>query len=730
MTDDANNDDRNERNNDDGTTAASGPPSNEVHRPPSAAAPQQGAQEENAHEGPRRRRARRRGGKPSRDRGTGDRHGRGRAQRDEGERGGTTKANIDGQNQRQHEHGPKHESGTNRDGKADGDTTGHEGTGHAGEERRGREGGTRTPARGGNPEEAPKTDLCIAGRDEVARGESGPTGLSKTEIGDESTLPDRVLNHALTGSAPARTAPIRPSRSDWASRSGRPARSVGKNNKKAGRTARWVSRHTCSARFRTAVASRCPGLGRDDAYWKMMELLVFTSARFRNRPILIPHPVIADVCGVDPHDGGFRSGDFLAAFQRDVLQGFSWREYDHGAGRVREVATDGIPPSLLAALALEMAVRPREVEGRVHFASGFAYDTKRDPKALRETDLRHVTMLNIPETEDQRFIQAYLHGVSVRRFSFLDDTFDDAYETALLIESEPARHQAMRLLHRIYIQPVPYYSPVGNSLRLFSMVGGLQQVHRGVRKALMRGCWDLDGDAMHLAIMARVWDIPELQAFLEVHGAKAIWRSLTAHVAHVVHGRGPVGTGSDPQSDPNPLNEPNPLSEAEHGAYKAAIKHGVYALGYGGGPPAIAEQVESHDDDGLFDDYDAVVDALKSHELLGRVFEAKDRMVDRIKGEHGMRGAYGFIRMKKGRDPLSVLAMVSSSYEMALMRTVFDVAAEHADLCTILLYQFDGVTVRFRGADRAGWVIRKMQAAFDAKARALGIHTALSSERL
>ena len=127
-----------------------------------------------------------------------------------------------------------------------------------------------------------------------------------------------------------------------------------------------------------------------------MELLVFTSARFRSRPILLPHPVIADVCGVDPHDGGFRSGDFLEAFQRDVLQGFSWREYDHGAGRVREVATDGIPPSLLAALALEMAVRPREVKAGCTSPPVSPTMPSGTRKRLRETDLRHATMLNYP----------------------------------------------------------------------------------------------------------------------------------------------------------------------------------------------------------------------------------------------------------------------------------------------------------------------------------------------
>lgn len=563
--------------------------------------------------------------------------------------------------------------------------------------------GIPTRARSENPEEAPGAGLGVAGGDAVGHGQDVPVVIAGAEIRGESTPSGRAPNHALPGSAPVRTARNR------APRSGRKDRTA------PGRPKRWVSRYTSSARFRTAVARACPGLGDDGAYWRMMELLLFGSSRSRSRPVLLPHPVIADVCGVDPHDGGFRSGEFLEAFQRDVLPGFTWEDYDHAGGLVREVVTDGVPPSILAALALEMAVHPRSMPDRVYFASGFSYDARRDPKALREADLRHATMLKLPETEDQRFIQGYLHGLDVRRFSFLDGTFDGAYATALGIENEAARTQAMRLLHRIYVQPVPFYSPVANSLRLFSIVGGLQQVHRRVREALMRGCWDLDGDAVHLAIVARVWGIPELHAFLGTSGAAAIWRSLTAHVARVCHGRDP---------------EAEPLSEGEHGAYKAALKHGVYALTYGGGAGAIADQIGEHDGDGLFDDYDAVVDALKGHELLGRVFEAKNRMLERIKRDKGMAGAYGFVRLKRGRKPLSVLAMVSSSYELSLMRSVFEVAAEHPDLCAILLYQFDGVTVRFRGEDRAGWIVRKMQAAFDAKARALGIPTQLSSERL
>ena len=195
----------------------------------------------------------------------------------------------------------------------------------------------------------------------------------------------------------------------------------------------------------------------------------------------------------------------------------------------------------------------------------------------------------------------------------------------------------------------------------------------------------------------------------------AVWRRLTSHVAADLHGR---------DTDTHPLSEP------EHEAYKSALKHGVYALGYGGGERAIADQVKGHDTTGLFDDYDEVVGSMLRWDVLAAVFEAKERMMARIIEEKGMRGHYGWIPMQKGRGPLSVLAMASSSYELALMRTVFDVAAEHPDYCIVLVYQFDGVTLRFRRQADAGWVIQKMKDAFDRKASELGITTSLSPDWL
>src|SRR5690606_7311005 len=144
---------------------------------------------------------------------------------------------------------------------------------------------------------------------------------------------------------------------------------------------------------------------------------------------------------------------------------------------------------------------------------------------------------------------------------------------------------------------------------------GLQQLPAPVRKAHTRGCVELDADALHLAIMAQVWDIPELQELLVTRGAPTVWRVLVDHVATQIHGR---------------ALQANPLSHEERKAYKAAIHHGVYALGYGGGKKQIAQQIKAHAPSGLFEDYPAVVTAMRSLPCLGAVFEAKERMLKQI----------------------------------------------------------------------------------------------------
>jgi hypothetical protein len=485
--------------------------------------------------------------------------------------------------------------------------------------------------------------------------------------------------------------------------------------KRRGRKQRTLSRYTCSAAFRNAFERRLPGLKRRPAYWQLLEHLLFAKERGRDRPLLIPHEELAAMAGEEAST--YRSGDFLVAFQRDVLPDFEWEEYSYAHNRVREVADDGLPGWAVEELRKELAVSPLDIEDRVYFATGYRYDKKRDPKRLWLADLAEAEQAAVEQAlnADQAAIAEYLHGLSKRNFCFLSQHAAGASAVAAAIENAEARTQAQKLLARIHIQPVPAYRPVGNSYRMFSAVGGLQQLYKDVRVALMAGCCDLDADALHLAIMASKWEIPELQQFLDTHGAAAVWRALTAHVADDLHGRDPMS---------------HPLSEAEHKAYKGALKHGVYALGYGGGKDAIARQVKDHDTTGLFGDYEGVVDCMLRWDVIAAVFEAKERMMAQIIEDKGTEGHYGWIPMQKGRGPLSVLAMGSSSYELALMKTVFDVATQYSDYGTILVYQFDGVTIRFRRKADTDWMIEKMQTAFDEKARELGITSSLSADWL
>jgi len=96
---------------------------------------------------------------------------------------------------------------------------------------------------------------------------------------------------------------------------------------------------------------------------------------------------------------------------------------------------------------------------------------------------------------------------------------------------KPGRSKVMteKALHRIMIDPKPLLRPVDNSVRAFSHQASLTTVKREVRKILTRDWVEYDLRYAQLAIVARLWRIPELLEFLE--GNTSPWTYLTRTLA-------------------------------------------------------------------------------------------------------------------------------------------------------------------------------------------------------
>src|SRR5690606_36407180 len=162
-------------------------------------------------------------------------------------------------------------------------TTGGEGDGGGGEAARGgrrehRAGETRDNDGGATQT---RTHLCTAGAHPDAEPLDHPPGAGIADLLPPPALLGAPGFCAVTGGAPPAPEPDRTVSRHGSRRSRR--------KRRPGRPPRELSRYTCSASFREEIRRRLPALDRDEAYWRLVEHLLFDAERVRGRPLLLPH---------------------------------------------------------------------------------------------------------------------------------------------------------------------------------------------------------------------------------------------------------------------------------------------------------------------------------------------------------------------------------------------------------------------------------------------------------
>jgi len=172
---------------------------------------------------------------------------------------------------------------------------------------------------------------------------------------------------------------------------------------------------------------------------------------------------------------------------------------------------------------------------------------------------------------------------------------------------------------------------------LFAMGVNLTQLPRTVRHRLLRGTWQHDLTCAQLAIVARVWGIPPLLAFLEDQ-ARSIWTLLLESV------------GADD-------------------TYKPVLKKAVYRIIFGGRRDrALLELAHGNSvNPGMGKEKGT---ALLQHPLMVALFAARDRALVEIGRAGGVRDAFGAwhpLPNKTSKARRSLLALQAQSYEQHLM---------------------------------------------------------------
>lgn len=385
------------------------------------------------------------------------------------------------------------------------------------------------------------------------------------------------------------------------------------------------------------------------------------------------------------------STEVLEPFKRDVLPDFDYNEWSHylaspTPGRdARTVASPG-----LGVLGAE-EIRARILEGYIkgdpqeHVRFDDGLKITRQKRADRRKELTELVR-SLPATGSQRIVEYHLQLDPQTFVKKIKANKEAAFEHLVAEAESPSSRQAMNQLLFILEEPMPFLRPVPNSDRAFSTDPSLTTIRKDLRGLLTAGWDEYDLRSAHLAIIASIWPVPELQEFLG--GNESFWAYILRELGLPSH-------------------------------HKEGIKEATYALAYGAGKARIKEilvdEVGEPDIEKLFFEVP----------LIDVLFEARNARIQEIANAGGLTTIFGEDVPAESRVEIrQALAKQTQATEVALIEPIYDVAIQRNDL-TVTLYQFDGITAHFRRKATKDSAERQIQDAVAEKAAELNILTDL-----
>ncbi|MFN3649323.1 MAG: hypothetical protein ACK47B_07045 [Armatimonadota bacterium] len=454
-----------------------------------------------------------------------------------------------------------------------------------------------------------------------------------------------------------------------------------------------------SRELRDAALDLHPALRGDDPRVQQFRRLyghfLFCNYLDEHGRIITPHRTVQVVSEVTAHRKGKGTGAVLREFNEQVmpidLSGYS-REY----GLARTVDPQ-FPAEILWLKSKSLPRDPELPRDRVDFATGERVSAFASHQRAADYASRLQQQLVVP-----------LHGHTAELAGILNDQPRHALlkqirrgwdATRQYVQELPhglCRHLTENiLLHLLEFSPVPQYSAVERSPRLFAQGVNLTQTPREGRGHLLGGTL-LDLRCAQLAIVATLWGVDELRQFLADGGA--IWKELLGH----------VGLGDQ-------LERFKPvLKEAVYGTIYGAKRHNVLRELSRGRPaaPGVGDERAK---------------TLLEHPFMQVLFDRREARQAQILDDGGVRNAFGqWIPCTTGHphELRSLLCQQVQSFEMRLMLTLVPVLRDERNLRP-LAWLHDGLVVHVTDDTKYTRIIARMKRVVQVEADRLGFPTGL-----
>ena len=420
----------------------------------------------------------------------------------------------------------------------------------------------------------------------------------------------------------------------------------------------------------------------------------------------------------------FRAEDMLWWAKDELFDGeFSWTDWswhpDPGKRRYRRIADVTLPPDVKAAVEWEVSHPISEASDRVWFDTGTAHSAQ-SSLDLRKSIFQRVQSQGAKVFNEKgnpkipQAIQNYLNALPINGFNkVVRDHLDEAQSAVEALPNNSltdrrGKRNARMVLRYIEECPKPFYHAKLKSPRLFAP-HSLQLVAREVRNAFVQDWTMLDLSSAQLAVCAREWDVTPLLNFLNDDDGD-IWEELTSW-----------------------MDLP-----------KSAIKKALYAIIFGaqvdwtyGSPPSTLNDALIGDSEMTSKEADQARRRLLSHPLMSSIYEAREKRIEEIREQGYIRDCFGTVMSlpsettRRADDDVTVLTLLSaelSAVEMLLLWPAFEEVIGEEKRCKIMLYLFDGVSIKVANPQRVETWVDKLQSAVNDQADALDIPTRLVRE--
>ena len=325
---------------------------------------------------------------------------------------------------------------------------------------------------------------------------------------------------------------------------------------------------------------------------------------------------------------------------------------------------------------------------KVYISNGNKKNLEKERSVSKDTQnicQQEIDILNCKPAKD---IAQYLNNLPLNSFTKIVENCDYAIKVANKIDNENSKLQQLLILDLIQEAPKPFVKPSENTDRLFGYGANITNLKKEVRKALTKGWYEADLKSAQLAIVAKLWNIPEVISFLQ--SGKSFWKEMMAY-----------------------LNVDD--------SAKSLIKDHTYGVIFGMSKERLVEEMDL----GLKEyGIENGGNLFLQNPIISALIKGRSKYISKLLKEGTMIDAFGEVFEVNKLNILSILARQAQSYEMALIYPIFELAKTTNDF-SIQLYQFDGVSINFHNKKRLKNWMSLIEACVENKANELNMYTSL-----